>query len=187
MVKHTQAIQVHQVLKGELQNRAITRKKTVRVVYSGYKAKSGELLGKTSYIHLRNIQILAIGKFVNGLFLQIMNEVFNHQPHTLLVIKNKLYERNPETLTYETESVSFWAPKIWTVVFPEIKCLQYLDSYEKCIRKSKASLLVMQNLSSPAPCISESYIKLKLGFYFHTSWWCPKGLYEGLKGLYKAF
>ena len=35
-----------------------------------------------------------------------------------------------------------------------------------------------------APCISESCIKTKTGlnFYFHTSLWCLKRFYEGLKG-----
>ena len=29
--------------------------------------------------------------------------------------------------------------------------------------------------------------KIKLTFYFHTSWRCLKRFYEGLKGLYKTF
>ena len=29
--------------------------------------------------------------------------------------------------------------------------------------------------------------KIKLNFYFHTSLWCLKRFYEGLKGLYKTF
>ena len=37
-------------------------------------------------------------------------------------------------------------------------------------------------LTLPAPFISESCIKIKinLNFYFHTSLWCLKNLYEGL-------
>ena len=44
-------------------------------------------------------------------------------------------------------------------------------------------------LTLPAPRISESYIKIKinLNFYFHTSLWCLKRFYEGLKGLHKPF
>ena len=40
-------------------------------------------------------------------------------------------------------------------------------------------------LTLPAPCISESCteIKIKLNFYFHTSLWCLKRFYEGLKAL----
>ena len=38
-------------------------------------------------------------------------------------------------------------------------------------------------LTLPAPCISESCIeiKIKLNFFFHTSLWCLKKFYEGLK------
>ena len=46
--------------------------------------------------------------------------------------------------------------------------------------KNWTSLLTLK-----APCISESCIELKieLNFYFHTSLWCLKRFYEGLKGL----
>ena len=39
------------------------------------------------------------------------------------------------------------------------------------------------------PCISESCIeiKIKLNLYFHTSLWCLKRFYEGLKGLHETF
>ena len=42
-------------------------------------------------------------------------------------------------------------------------------------------------LTLPASCISESCIKMKinLNFYFHTSLWCLKSFYEGLKSLHK--
>ena len=44
-------------------------------------------------------------------------------------------------------------------------------------------------LTLPVLCISESCIeiKIKLNFYFHTSLWCLKRFYEGLKGLHKTF
>ena len=42
---------------------------------------------------------------------------------------------------------------------------------------------------TPSPCISDSSIKVKinLNFYFHTSLWCLKRFYEGLKGFHKSF
>ena len=40
------------------------------------------------------------------------------------------------------------------------------------------------NLERPNPGQSE---KTKLNFYFHTSFWCLKRFYEGLKGLHKTF
>ena len=41
----------------------------------------------------------------------------------------------------------------------------------------------------PAPCISESCIKIEINLncYFYTSFWCLKKFYEGLKGLHKTF
>ena len=41
---------------------------------------------------------------------------------------------------------------------------------------------ILMYLTLPIPCISESYIeiKIKLNFYFHTSLWYLKGFYEGL-------
>ena len=40
------------------------------------------------------------------------------------------------------------------------------------------------NISCPNPGRRE---KIKLNFYFHTSFWCLKRFYEGLKGLHKTF
>ena len=44
-------------------------------------------------------------------------------------------------------------------------------------------------LTLNVPCISKSCveIKIKLNFYFHTSLWCLKRFYEGLKGIHKTF
>ena len=45
--------------------------------------------------------------------------------------------------------------------------------------------ICLQFFTLPAPCISESCIKIKinLNFHFHTSLWCLERFYEGLKGL----
>ena len=44
-------------------------------------------------------------------------------------------------------------------------------------------------LTLPVPCISESCIeiKIKLNFYFYTSFWCLKRFCERLKGVHKTF
>ena len=43
-------------------------------------------------------------------------------------------------------------------------------------------------LTLPIPCISESCIKTNINlFFFHTSLWCLKRFYEGLKSLHKTF
>ena len=52
----------------------------------------------------------------------------------------------------------------------------------------------MENLTSkstrPAPCISESYIKIKIqvkSFFFYTLLSCRKRFHEAYKGLHKTF
>ena len=93
--------------------------KTLRIMYGDYKPKLDELLEKDDSlsIHHRNIQTLAIEilKFLNALSPQIVNEVFQVKSPALYYLrdKNELYSRNLKTVTYETESISFMAPKIW--------------------------------------------------------------------------
>ena len=69
-------------------------------------------------IHHRNIQTLAIEiiKFLNGLSAQIMNHVFQDD----LRNKNELYSRNLKIEAYGTDSVLFMAPKIWSIVSPNL-------------------------------------------------------------------
>ena len=55
----------------------------------------------------------------------------SHQPHTLGGIRMNNIGRNPNTVTYGTESKSFLAPKIWSVVPREIKNCKSLDSFQK--------------------------------------------------------
>ena len=59
-----------------------------------------------------------------------MNEVFQVKlsgPYSLRD-NNELYSRNPKTVTQGTESISFLAPKIWSVVPSERKKCKFLDS-----------------------------------------------------------
>ena len=117
--------------------------KTLRIVYGDYKSKFDELLEKDSFfrIHHRNIQTLPIEifKFLNGLSPQIMNDVFQVKSPAPYYLrdKNELYSRNPKTVAYRADSVSFVAPKIWSIVPQEFKNSQSLYSFKKAIRKWK--------------------------------------------------
>ena len=85
--------------------------------------------------------LLKCFNLLNGLSPQIMNEVFQVKspaPYNLWD-KNKLYSRNPRTVAYGTESVSFMAPKIWSKVTQELTNSQSLYSFKKSIRKWKPS------------------------------------------------
>ena len=87
-------------------------------MYSDFKANFDELLGKdvSFSIYHRNIQTLAVEtfKFLNVLSPPVRNEVFQVKPSAPYSLrdKDKLNSRNPKTVTYGTESVSFLAPKI---------------------------------------------------------------------------
>ena len=90
-------------------------------------------------IRHRNIQTLAIEifKFLHGLSPQIMNDGFQVKSPAPYYLrdKNELYSRNPKTEAYESESVSFMALKIWSIVPQELKNSQSLYSFKKGIRK----------------------------------------------------
>ena len=72
-------------------------------------------------------------------------EIFKHWLHNVFQVKslaayylrdkNELYSRNPKTVAYGTESVSFMAPKIWSIVPQELENSQ-----------TKLSMSVMENL-----------------------------------------
>ena len=92
-------------------------------------------------IHERNIQSLAIEiyKFLNGLSPSFLNNVFHKNISNSYDLRNhkELYSRNPKTVRYGTETVSYMAPKIWSKVSETIKMSSSLDSFKSKIRKWK--------------------------------------------------
>ena len=102
-----------------------------------------ELLDKDGSfsIHHRNIESLAteIYKFLHGLSSSIMSQVFklNSPLPYHLRNSNELYSRNLKTVIYGTETISFLAPKIWSVVPLDLKNSTSLMSFKTNIRKWK--------------------------------------------------
>ena len=109
--------------------------KALRIVYLDLNANFDGLLEEDNSFSIchRNIQTLAIEifKFLKGLSLPKMKEVFQVKPSAPYSLrdKNELDSRNPKTVAYWTESISFLVPKIWSIVPQEIKNCKSLDSF----------------------------------------------------------
>ena len=107
-----------------------------------------------------------------------MFKVKNRNTRTRCEICSKLTIKTPERrhwrIDFEQVSQISWfycwltASKCW---------LDY--HYEVMLKRPKLALPLTLSIS----CISESYIEIqiKLNFYFHTSLWCLKRFYEGIK------
>ena len=69
-----------------------------------------------------------------------MNNIFNVNqtvPYDLRK-RNVLQSRNPSSVRYGSETISYIAPKIWTLVPETIKNCDSLKSFKQKIRKWKA-------------------------------------------------
>ena len=123
--------------------RSITYMKALRIVYSDFKLSFDGLLMKDNSfaIHERNIQCLAVEiyKFLNGLSPSFLNNVFHKNISNSYDLRNhkELYSRNPKTVRYGTETVSYMAPKNWSKVPETIKMSSSLESFKTKIHKWK--------------------------------------------------
>ena len=101
--------------------------RALRIVYFDFKSSfEGLLMKDNSFsIHERTIQSLAIEiyKFLNGLFSSFLNNVFHKNISDSYDLRNhkELFSRNPKTVRYGTETISYMTPKIWSKVPKTIK------------------------------------------------------------------
>ena len=130
-------------------SRTITNKtnrlheRVLRIVYSDFKSSFEGLLmkGNSFSIHERNIQSLTIEiyKIFNGLSPSFLKNFFHKNISNNYDLQNhkELYSRNPKTVRYGTETVSYMAPKNWSKVPETIKMSSSLKSFKTKIRKWK--------------------------------------------------
>ena len=117
--------------------------RALRTVYSDYNSSFNKLLDKDGSftIHQRNVQSLAIEiyKYLHGLSPAILNEVFkvNETIPYDLRMRNKLYARNPKTVIYGTETISFLPPQISSLIPQNIKESRSLPCFKNNSRKWK--------------------------------------------------
>ena len=86
-----------------------------------------------------NIQRLAIElyNFFHSVLASIMKNVFHSNtniPYNLSS-RSELYSRNPKTVKYETETIFYLAPKIWSLLPNVIKSSKSLDVFKSKIRQ----------------------------------------------------
>ena len=96
--------------------------RALRMVYSDFKPSfEGLLMKKNSLsIHEKDIDIY---EFLNGLSPSFLNNVFHKSISNSYDLQNhkEIFSRNPKTVIYGTETVSYMAPKIWSKVAENTK------------------------------------------------------------------
>ena len=75
----------------------------------------------------------------------ILNEVFkvNETIPYDLRMRNELYARNPKTVRYGTETISFLSPKIWSSIPQNIKDSDFLPCFTKTIENGNPTAHVV--------------------------------------------
>ena len=105
--------------------------RTLRITYNSKSSSFQDLLDKDNSvtIHHKNIRTLAIEKFkvLHGLSPPLLNEVLGKRNCNYNLQGNNF-------LRYDTESVSFLAPKIWDILVKEIKNSETLNTFKAKIK-----------------------------------------------------
>ena len=88
-------------------------------------------------IHHRNIQSLAIKlhKFFHGLSPSMMKNVFHFNTNIPYNPRSRsgLYSRNPKTVKYGTETITYLAPKLWSNYRPISSLSNISKVFEKAM------------------------------------------------------
>ena len=122
-------------------NRVLER--CLRIISNDKLSTFKELLTKDNSVsvHFNNIHAMAIEmyKVVNGIFLEIMNEVFKlrrethyHLRHTTEFLVDPIWR-----VFNGSESVFYFGPKIWEQIAAEIKNKDSLVGFKKEFKKGK--------------------------------------------------
>ena len=114
--------------------------RALRITYNDKSSSFQKLFEKDNpvTIHNRNIKILATEtyKFLQGLSPPLMNEIFVERNNNYsLRGNNVLTRRRVNSMRYDTETVSFLAPKIWDILPKDIKNSESLDILTRKIKK----------------------------------------------------
>ena len=114
--------------------------RALRITYNDKSSSFQKLFEKDNpvIIHNRNIKILATEtyKFLQGLSPPLMNEIFVERNNNYsLRGNNVLTRRRVNSMRYDTETVSFLAPKIWDILPKDIKNSESLDILTRKIKK----------------------------------------------------
>ena len=130
----------------ELHSRGLNNKinriheRALRITYNDKSLSYSELLTKdrSVTIHHRNIRALAIEiyKVIQGILPPLLNEVFvpcqcNYDLHG----NSSLEKRRVKSVRYDTDSISFLAPKIWKILPNKIKDPETLQIFKTKIKK----------------------------------------------------
>ena len=97
----------------------------MRVVYRDYTSDFRELLNKNNIftIHERSIQSLAVELFKvkNNLSPKIMNGIFITNTSKKYNSRREFNSRNIHSVQFGIKSLTYLAPKIWSIIPEEIK------------------------------------------------------------------
>ena len=107
--------------------------RSLRITYNDYHSTFQDLLikDKSVSIHQRNLQVFAtlLYKVINNLSAQIVRETFYNynQPQYNLRMNPIFQSVNTHSVRYGTESLTFLANKIWSLIAAEIQISETLQ------------------------------------------------------------